>query len=318
MSDEPVAYLGGDQGASEPPPPPEGDEEQVDGYLGGQGGEEESLPSLPPQESRETYSAKDFLDSEQPAEAPPEEDPYADPYGAPAATEEQPAGYGDYEGYDAAAVQQTDPAYFDSMAHSGEAAAEEAPPAEEYAADEGYGGDDPDSPKTISQQDAESIIRRITTKRILPPESTTEKKTPLAPAPKLTEVGGGPRIFPLLVVVTLIVGALGAFFFGEDIATQFPGLRPYMPWVKQEVAQAQVEQVKPKDPNEEAKKAMLELILKSEAKAFGVALKDVPAAPTAAGTRPTTSTATRPGTTTGTAPTTETPKTDTTTSTGGN
>lgn len=263
MSDEPVAYLGGDQGGKKP-----ADDDEVDGYLGGQA-EEEELPSLPPQESHESYSAKDFLDNEV-QEAPVEEDPYADPYAQPAAAE----GYGDYEGYDASA-QQGDAAYFDSMAHGGAATDEAAPPAEEYASEE-YGGDDPDQPKTISQQDAESIIRRITTKRILPPE-TSEKKVAVTPAPKLTEAGGGLRIWPILFVI-LIVGAMGLFFFGEELAKQFPELRPLLFWLPPEEKPPEIEVVDRVDPNVVAKKKLLDMVLLSEAKAFGVAVKDVPAA----------------------------------------
>lgn len=255
MSDEPVAYLGGDQGGGEP----SAEDDEVSGYLGGQS--EEELPSLPPQESRESYSAKDFLDSE--VQEAPAEDPYADPYAQPPAE-----GYGDYEGYDASA-QQGDPAYFDSMAHGG-AAEGAAPPAEEY------GGDDPDQPKTISQQDAESIIRRITTKRILPPE-TFDKKATAAPAQKLTEAGGGLRIWPILFVILIVVG-MGLFFFGEQLAEQFPELRPLMPWLEAVEAPAKEEIIDKVDPNVVAKKKLLDMVLISEAKAYGVAVKDVPAA----------------------------------------
>lgn len=286
MSDEPVAYLGGDQGGSKP-----ADDDEVSGYLGGGQGEED-LPSLPPQESSQSYSAKDFLETQEP-EAPAE-DPYADPYAQPA---EAPAeGYGDYEGYDASA-QQGDAAYFDSMAHGGAATEEAAPPAEEYASEGEYGGDDPDQPKTISQQDAESIIRRITTKRILPPESA-DKKVTATPAPKLTEAGGGLRIWPILFVI-LIVAAMGLFFFGEEIAKAVPELRPFMPWLEPEEAPVEEQIVDKVDPNVAAKKKLLEMVLLSEAKAFGVAVKDVPAAaPIPAAGAGTTTTPVAPPTTT--------------------
>lgn len=264
MSDEPVAFLGGQQGA--PPPkkdkPPAADGDEVVGYLGGAEGE---LPALPPQEEKASYSAHDFIQPEAPAEA----DPYADPYA-------QPQEGGDYEGYDAGEAAQADPAYFDSMAHAGEAAPADAA---NYAAEE-----DPDQPKTISQQDAESIIRRITTKRILPPEQ--EKKAAIAPPPKLTATGGGVRIWPILFVL-LILGGAGVFLFGEQIAEAVPELREYMFWLEPPPAVV-IEPPPPKeDPVAKAKKDLLELVIKSEAKAFGVAPKDVPPlgkAPAAPGT----------------------------------
>lgn len=293
MSDEPVAYLGGNQG--QPP------EEEVDGYLGG-AAQEEDVPSLPPQESHESYSAKDFLDSE---EAPPQDpyaDPYADPYGQPA---DAGGGYGDYEGYDAAASAESDPAYFESMAHSGVATDDAAPPAEDYAADE-Y-GDDPDQPKTISQQDAESIIRRITTKRILPPESTAEKKPMVAPPPKLTEAGGGVRLWPILLTLLIIAG-MGVAFFGEEIAQQFPAARAFMPWLPPAEAPVVEDRIQVVDPNEVARKKLLEMVLVSEAKAYGITVKDVPPAGAASptGQAPGAPASTPTPTETETAPTTET------------
>ena len=253
MSDEPVAFLGGQQGA--PPPkkdkPPAADGDEVVGYLGGAEGE---LPALPPQEEKASYSAHDFIQTDAPAEA----DPYADPYA-------QPQEGGDYEGYDAGEAAQADPAYFDRMAHGGEAAPADAA---NYAAEE-----DPDQPKTISQQDAESIIRRITTKRILPPEQ--EKKAAIAPPPKLTATGGGVRIWPILFVL-LILGGAAVFLFGEQIAEAVPEAREYMFWLEAPPPPA-IEVLPPKeDPVAKAKKDLLELVIKSEAKAFGVAPKDVP------------------------------------------
>lgn len=288
MSDEPVAYLGGDQGQVP--------EEEVDGYLGG-AAQEEDVPALPPQESHESYSAKDFLDSEE--APPPAEDPYADPYADPYGQQaDAGAGYGDYEGYDAAASAESDPAYFESMAHTGTATDDAAPPAEDYAADD-YGQDDPDQPKTISQQDAESIIRRITTKRILPPESTAEKKPMVAPPPKLTEAGGGVRVGPILIALLLIAG-MGLFFFGEQIAEAVPELRPLMFWLPPKEEPVQVETIEKVDPNEVARKKLLEMVLVSEAKAFGITAKDVPEAapakPAVPGAAPTTPSTPAPAT----------------------
>lgn len=252
MSDEPVAYLGGQQGEGPP-----GNDDQVDGYLGGQEGE---LPALPPAAEQASYSAHDFIQSE---EAPAAEaDPYADPYAQPA--EEAPAQ--EYEGYDAGEAAQTDASYFDSMGHGGAA---EAPPVEAA----GYADEDPDQPKTISQQDAESIIKRITTKRILPPEQ--EKKPAIAPPPRLTSTGGGVKVWPVLFVL-LILGGVGVFLFGEQIAEAVPELRDAMFWLPPKEEPRPIDNPIKEDPVAKAKKDLLELVIKSEAKAFGVAPKDVP------------------------------------------
>ncbi len=309
MSDEPVAYLGGDTGPTEevdpyataPPPkkaaakaPASGDEEEVSGYLGGQAGEED-LPALPPAESKESYVAKDLLEKEPDA---PEADPYADPYATGAADQapaEAPSEYGDYE----APAAEADAAYFDSMGHSGseegtaEAPADEAP-AEDYATDEA------DAPKTISQQDAESIIRRITTKRILPPES--EKKPSPAASTKLTEARSGAPVGPIILVL-LLLGGFAVFLFGEQIAEAVPELRPLLFWLEPVVEKVDITPIQVEDPQEVAKKQLLALIIKSEAKAFGVPEKDVP--PAAGGTKPPSAPGTTPppGTSPATTPT---------------
>lgn len=285
MTDEPAGYLGGEDGepygdpygeaAVDPYGEPaadayadpyggggdeDGEDGEVVGLLGGAQAEEE-LPALPGTAGGD-YSASDFIDSNDGAYADPYADPYADtggedPYALPPAESQD-----DYEGYDAGAMAEDDPAYFDSMGH-----------------DDGYGGDietqsadeyteyDDDSPKTISQQDAESIIRRITTKRILPPDQ--EKK--ISPR-QLTPTGGGLRIWPILVV-GLLLAVGGILTFKEDIAKAIPELAG--------ILGVELEQEKPpeeintEDPKAKIKRLMLEKVLKSELKALDVKASDL-------------------------------------------
>lgn len=266
MSDEPVAYLGG-QAAPSPDDDPYGAakeeevdgylggsggsaspaEDEVDGYLGGSGGAEEELPALPAAESKAGYSAHDFLDHEAEPEPEPE---YGDPYGAPADT--------GYEGYgDASTAVADDASYFDGMGHEDTSAAPSSVDA--YADD--YGTDD--QPKTISQQDAESIIRRITTKKILPTDEG-ENRVAVAPPPKLTEAGSGVRVWPFVAMVLIALAAV-VWGFDKEIDGMFPGL---LPWVEQEV-KPEVEVIAPSDPPEViAKRNLLKMVLQSELKAF--------------------------------------------------
>ncbi len=239
------------------------DDGEVVGLLGGAQAEEE-LPALPGA-AGDGYSASDFMDSNEGAYADPYADPYADtgdaedPYALPPAESQD-----DYEGYDAGAMAEDDPAYFDSMGH-----------------DDGYGGDietqsadeyteyDDDSPKTISQQDAESIIRRITTKRILPPDQ--EKK--ISPR-QLTPTGGGLRIWPILVV-GLLLAAGGVLTFKEDIAHAIPELAGILG--VEIVKEKPPEEIDVEDPQAKAKRLMLEKVLKSELKALGVEASEMDA-----------------------------------------
>jgi hypothetical protein len=262
--EEPVAYLGGAAGSPAKAPPAKEDEE-VSGYLGGSEGE---LPALPPQESTGSYTANDFI---KPEEQPAEADPYADPYAQPGAEEAPADQYGEYDASGQAA--EGDASYFDSMAHSGEGgpAVDEGAPADEGYADDT--NDDPDQPKTISQQDAESIIRRITTKRILPPEQEG-KKPQIAPPPRLTEAGGGMKVWPIIFVI-FVLGGVGVYLFGEQIAETFPGLREYMPWLPPKEVPKEIDLQPVEDPAVKAKRELLEMITRSEAKAFGVKPADV-------------------------------------------
>lgn len=296
MSDEPVGYLGGDTQAPGDDPyaaspgghddpygqggggPADGgqDDEEVAGYLGGSDGEPEELPALPAQADggAAAYSHRDFMGDDEAAVA----DPYADPYAAPAEEFEDPyalppeaPAYEDYEGYDTEAMAQADPGYFDSMGHD-EGADPHEPSDYGTATTEMYADED-DSPKTISQQDAESIIRRITTKRILPPESQT---APVSP-PRLTASEGGLRIWPILLVM-VILGAGGVFVFRVQLAEQFPWLAPYLGVeLKQEVT-TEIVDVIPREVK--LKRALQEKVLKSELKAFGLSKDELkPATP---------------------------------------
>jgi hypothetical protein len=218
--DDPVGYLGGEvgqnpyggsdddeeiagylEGASpyaESNPYGGSDDEEIAGYLEGAAGDDD-MPMLPPAEEPEAaYSAKDFIDSDPAMDS---YDPYAedDPYAASG----EDYGYDNYE--------QSDASYFDEMGHTGEPETQKYAQEEEY--DEGY-DDESDQPKTISQQDAESIIRRITTKRIVPPETETRPKPSVQPS--LTQSGGGLRIWPLLVAF-LVLAAVGGFMFRAQI-----------------------------------------------------------------------------------------------------
>ena len=290
--DEPVGYLGGEVGSD---PYGGGDDEEIAGYLEGSSGDspyadsnpygsspnafvdddeeiagylegasgEDEMPMLPPVEEPEgNYSAKDFIDSDPAMDA---YDPYAedDPYAASG----EDYGYDDY--------QESDASYFDEMAHTEEPATQKY--AEESADDYDY--DDPDQPKTISQQDAESIIRRITTKRIVPPEAESRPKA--AAQQSYTQSGGGLRIWPLLFAFLILAG-VGGFLFkgeiGEFLAAQgYPEAAALFGWVEPEPT---VVPVAPKEtPEEKRTRILRETVLKSELKAFGLKEKDLKRAP---------------------------------------
>jgi hypothetical protein len=252
--EEPVGYLGGDVEATDQNPygTPSTDEGEVEGYLEGAAGEEE-LPMLPPQESQGSqvadYSASDFIQHEEPAEEA--QDPYQD-YQAPS---------------------EEDASYFDSMGHEGPSTVtEEAPPEEAVEGD--------DQPKTISQQDAESIIKRITTKRIVPPEGEGRPIQSYSPPP-MTRSGGGFRSGALLLIVGSILGlaVVAVSLFGNEIgkALYDNGYRDiamgwpfnYQPPPVEDPVHVVVE-----PPEVRKKREMLETIRRSERVALGV--KDDP------------------------------------------
>lgn len=243
VDDEPVGYLGGDVDATHENPygTPSTDEGEIEGYLEGAPGEEEELPMLPAQESQADYSASDFIQPEEHEEA---HDPYQQDY-----------------------TSQEDAAYFDNMGHEGPATVTEEPP-EEYVEQD-------DQPKTISQQDAESIIKRITTKRIVPSE--TETRPIQNYSPPMTRSGGGFRSGALLLIVGSILGLggvavalfpqeIGKFVYDmgyPDIAAGWPlGYKP--PEVVPDNPNP------PEPPEVRNKRLMLELIHRSEDLSLGV------------------------------------------------
>ena len=233
--EEPVGYLGGDVEATDKNPYGSDEGEEVVGYLEGQSGQEE-LPLLPPQESQADYSAKDFIQPEEPQEE--QQDPYQD--------------------YEAAA--EADPSYFDSMGHDSGAATAEEP------VEEAQEGDD--QPKTISQQDAESIIRRITTKRIEPAQIES-RPMPQAYSAPMTRSGGGFRFGALLLILGSILGlgVVAVALFGNEIGKfaheqGYPEIASMLGYVPPPAVDPV--KVDTKDPELVKKEKMLELLQRSE------------------------------------------------------
>ena len=249
--EEPVGYLGGDIDAADENPygTPSTDEGEIEGYLEGAPGEED-LPMLPAQESQADYSASDFIQPEEPEEA---HDPYQQDYSS-----------------------QEDAAYFDSMGHDGAATVTEEPP-EEYV-------DQDDQPKTISQQDAESIIKRITTKRIVPAEG--DARPIQSYSPPMTRSGGGFRFGALLLILGSILGLGGVAvaLFGPEIGKvlyengyQELGMGWPFGYVPPPVEDVRPVEVEP--PEVRKKRIMLETLTRSET----IAIKGKVAPPAAPG-----------------------------------
>jgi len=236
------------------------DDEEVVGYLEGSEAAGEDLPALPPMESATDFSARDFIDDDAVAE-----EPYEDPY----ATAE---GYDDYADYDADAMMaESDPSYFDSMGHDGQ---DTQTIEEEYADD--Y--DDGDQPKTISQQDAESIIRRITTKRIQP-EPETRPAAAMQPT-SFTPASRRTPIWPI-VLVLLILGGAAVYLFRLSIGEKLHemGYPDYAAMLGYEPpTEVTVDDKGPTETRQERRRrVMREMVLKSEAIAFGLSDEQVEA-----------------------------------------
>ncbi|MCA8922625.1 MAG: hypothetical protein KDD82_12500 [Planctomycetes bacterium] len=263
--EEPAGYLGGHTGpaqdlddyAEENPygdPSDEGgydasDEEEVVGYLEGSEADGEDLPALPPAEAEEeAYSAGDFI----------EDQPYEDPY----ASEEDPYATSDYdyEGYEEPAVE--DDSHFDQMGHA----------SSEETQDFGYSDDydDPDQPKTISQQDAEKIIERITKTR----PTATDAAPRLSPGPRLTPSRRGFRLGPLFAVllIMLLTVGLGVVLAKEQVGAwlhemgfgELATMIGYEPPAVVEVPDGPP----PESPRARTTRLMKEAVLKSEALAL--------------------------------------------------
>jgi len=200
QGEEPVAYLGGQSGARPEDAP-------IEGYLGGDA-PPDSLPALPP--AAASYSATDFM----PAQEAPQEN-YADyanePVEAPAEDATQYEQYGHEE-------QATAP---EDYAADGTQTVPEVPPQEQSSE-----FDDPGLPKTISQQDAENIIKRITTKKILPPEVAAAEGPRINPPAEFTP-RSGPKLGRIVFVLVVVLGGVGAaVFFKDDLK---PYVRQYLP-----------------------------------------------------------------------------------------
>ena len=265
--DEPVGYLGGSTGqdleyAEENPygdPSDMGgyadsDEEEVVGYLEGSEVDGEDLPALPPaEEDPANYTAGDFLEDQ-----PYEDQPYEDPY----ATEEDPYATSDYdyEGYEESAVEDT--SHFDQMGHT----------SGEETQDFGYSDDydDPDQPKTISQQDAEKIIERITKTR----PTATDTAPRLSPGPRLTPSRRGFRLGPLFAVflILLLAGGLTVVLAKDQVGEWLHGMgmTDLATMIGYQPPEVVVEDTGPPPESQEdrARRLMKESLLKSEALAL--------------------------------------------------
>ena len=96
--------------------------------------------------------------------------------------------------------------------------------------------------KTISQQDAESIIQRITTKKI-PEES--DLPTPITPKVELTRRDKGTKFGPVIAaVVILLVVALGLFH--DSLGRQARSMEIH--WLADLLGAPKEEKVAPKPP----------------------------------------------------------------------
>jgi hypothetical protein len=240
--EEPVAYLGGKAG--EP-------EAQVEGYLGGQTSDakpvEEELPALPPAGVSAVYSASDFI-------APPPE------------TEEEPPPA--YDSYAAEPVAEPAPAAADVEQYSHESTSGTKTVVEEPSSQPSSDFDEPGLPKTISQQDAENIIKRITTKKILPPEVAASDGPRITPGPELTP-RGTPKLGRIVVVLLLILGLYGgAVAFREDVGPFLPEvLWPYIFYTPPPPTKP-IDTTPTETPEVKKEKALRHLVFESEWRAF--------------------------------------------------
>lgn len=252
QAEEPVAYLGGQGG-----PPPE--DAPIEGYLGGDA-PPDSLPALPPAEPQ--YSATDFI--EPPAEAPPES--YADYAEAPVEAPTGDATQFEQYGHDEQATAAED------YAADGTQTVPEAPPPEQSS-----DFDEPGLPKTISQQDAENIIKRITTKKILPPEVAAAEGPRINPPAEFTPRGGAKLGRIIFVLLILLGGAGAAVYFKEDLR---PYAKQYLPDEAYEAIYGKDKEVeiKPDKPTEtdvqKAERLLRERVGDAERRFFGYPTKE--------------------------------------------
>jgi hypothetical protein len=265
--EEPVAYLGGQ--AAAPPPA-----EEVDGYLGG----EASLPALPP--AQQQYQTTDFIAATE--EPPPQGADFGAPVEAPPAQEEA-AAYDQYAATtDNAAV--ADDQYSSTQVEDYSAAQTmtndespttqtemQAPPVEtsgEFT--------EPELPKTITQQDAENIIKRITTKKILPPEVAEKEGPRVVPTQDVLTPRAQPGLKTAPIIIVLLFALYGsAILFREQIhdAIPDPTLRGWFDaatFYHKEEGPPPPPPVKEDPPDVKAKKEFLKSLRLSEEKALGL------------------------------------------------
>ncbi len=252
--EEPVAYLGGQTGggksgdAGAP-----GEDAPVEGYLGGQAAEAppEELPALPPAGVSAVYSASDFI-------APP-----------PEVEDEPPPSY---DSYAADPVAEPAPEQADMDQYAANTADEPGPGTQTVVEPPSEGSsdfDEPGLPKTISQQDAENIIKRITTKKILPPEVAQHEGPRVNPPAELTP-RGSPKLGRIVVILLLLIGGYGAaVYFNDQLAPFIPeALYPFI-WYTPPPP-PKVEPEKPKETEAQMKERLLrEKVRESEWRAWG-------------------------------------------------
>lgn len=275
--EEPVAYLGGQAAA----PPKKAEAEEVDGYLGG----EAALPALPPVQNP-SYGASDFIAA---TEEPPPPEPGADfgaPVEAPPAQEEAAA----YDQYAAGAESdqysgtQVEEYAAPTTTTDSPTTQSETPPAEvsgEFT--------EPELPKTITQQDAENIIKRITTKKILPPEVAEKEGPRVVPTQDVLTPRAQPGIKTFPIILVLLFALYGtAILFKEQIVTSIsdPTLRKIVAAVlfyTEPEGPVKIDQPIEDPPEVKAKKEFLGRLRASEAKALGLEDKDLVPAETGPG-----------------------------------
>lgn len=240
-NEEPVAYLGGKSGESDAP---------VEGYLGGAAGQkEEELPALPPAGVSAVYSASDFIAPPPEVDEPP---PSYDSYAAEPVAEPAPS--------------EADVEQYAPLPEPAPGTATVVEPTSQEGSSE---FDEPGLPKTISQQDAENIIKRITTKKILPPDVAQNEGPRVNPPAELTP-RGSPKLGRMIFILLILIGGYGAaVYFNDQLAPYLPPeLYPFI-WYTPP-APPPVDPTPKEDPPEvKAEKRLRKILYESEYRAFG-------------------------------------------------
>jgi hypothetical protein len=124
-----------------------------------------------------------------------------------------------------------------------------------------------DLPKTISQREAEDIIQRITTKKILPDPLPLERAEP----PELTR-RRGPRLGLAAAMLALAFGSMAAtVYFKDDVGPYLPELIQNLIGYVPPPIVAAVEPIGSDTPEMKKEKAFRAKVLESEWRAFGYA-----------------------------------------------